>query len=35
MQGKGTEKEARIGFILVLCIFATLIMGGVCMANGW
>lgn len=35
MQGKGTEDHARVSFILMLCIFATLIMGGVCMANGW
>ena len=25
MQGKGTEKQARISFILVLCIFALLL----------
>jgi hypothetical protein len=28
MQGKGTEKQARISFILILCIFALLIVAG-------
>ena len=35
MQGKGTEKQAKVSFILVLCIFVTLIIGGVCTVNGW
>lgn len=28
MQGKGTEKQARISFILILCIFVLLIIAG-------
>lgn len=28
MQGPGTEKEARISFILLLCMFGTLILAG-------
>jgi hypothetical protein len=28
MQGPGTEKEARISFIIILCIFALLIIAG-------
>lgn len=35
MQGKGTEEQARIGFILILYILAILILGGVCVVNGW
>lgn len=29
MQGPGTEKEAKVSFILMLCIFGTLILGGI------
>lgn len=29
MQGPGTEKQAKVSFILMLCIFGTLIMGGI------